>query len=926
MTFSAVIIICGIIGLILVNHVNNKLRIMRIGFNEQIRILTERIDQLESENFQFGTENQTDASLASAQPKILSENNTSTIDSTIPFESPAEVDIDTKTEADPTTPEIPHAIASNCEVPSPKYQIIPPSKPEQVMTELAQSIVTYFKTGNSVVKIGLVILFFGVSFLVKFAAEQGYLPIELRLAAAALGGIALTQLGWRLRLKKPDYALAVQGGGIGILFITTFASLKLYSLIPTPLAFLLFVGLAAFTAWLAIIQNSKSLAAFGIIGGFAAPILVSTGQGNHLVLLSYYALLNCGIFAIAWFKSWRILNLLGFIFTYIISAAWGYLSYQSHLFWTVEPFLLIFFLIYVAIPIKFAQRQKTNLKGYVDGTLVFGNAIMAFALQVKLVHTFEYASAFSALIASLFYLSLARYLFQKKNSNFKLLVEAFFALGTIFATITIPLACNGQLTAAVWAVEAAGIYWISLKQDRLLARIFSSLLLFASGFIFITDYQAISFGPPFLNSFYLGCIMVAASSLVISFLGFKFSNKLSKDEHPLIPIFFVLGNLWWIIGGYIEIEYYLPAWWNASSPDITDFPAMCAKNLSTAYVCAGLFLCSILGRKLNWHYLTKISFASIAFMAALALRIFTDNIHPFAYAGYLVWPLAFISYYYILKNNEDLPHIQNNFFKYGHAGALWLLAAIGSGELGWITSQFALNGTAWETASYALVPISLSALILLKSDKISWPIKKYYDDYLLLGVSPILAFTWMWVFFSTLYSTGNATPLLYIPIINPLEAVQAFFMILLPIWLFKIKKIKHIEKMHIAIVLAGTYFLWLNGVLMRAIHQFAGVPFDINSLFSSPLVQMSVSMYWSIIGIALMIVASKKIHRLLWLSGGALMGIVVIKLFLIDLSNSGTIERIVSFISVGIILLLVGYFSPIPPKRQSPEALSNEDI
>jgi uncharacterized membrane protein len=41
----------------------------------------------------------------------------------------------------------------------------------------------------------------------------------------------------------------------------------------------------------------------------------------------------------------------------------------------------------------------------------------------------------------------------------------------------------------------------------------------------------------------------------------------------------------------------------------------------------------------------------------------------------------------------------------------------------------------------------------------------------------------------------------------------------------------------------------------------------------------------------------------------------VAKLFLVDLSNVGGIERIVSFIAVGVMMLVIGYFSPVPPRK-----------
>ena len=56
--------------------------------------------------------------------------------------------------------------------------------------------------------------------------------------------------------------------------------------------------------------------------------------------------------------------------------------------------------------------------------------------------------------------------------------------------------------------------------------------------------------------------------------------------------------------------------------------------------------------------------------------------------------------------------------------------------------------------------------------------------------------------------------------------------------------------------------------------------------------------------------------RPLWIAGAALMGVVVVKLFLVDLSNIGGVERIVSFIGVGLLMLLIGYVSPVPPRMQ----------
>jgi uncharacterized membrane protein len=37
----------------------------------------------------------------------------------------------------------------------------------------------------------------------------------------------------------------------------------------------------------------------------------------------------------------------------------------------------------------------------------------------------------------------------------------------------------------------------------------------------------------------------------------------------------------------------------------------------------------------------------------------------------------------------------------------------------------------------------------------------------------------------------------------------------------------------------------------------------------------------------------------------------------VDLSRVGSVERIVSFVGVGVLMLVIGYFSPLPPVAAS---------
>jgi len=135
---------------------------------------------------------------------------------------------------------------------------------------------SYFNDGNLFVRVGLLILFFGVAFLLKYAAENSRIPLEYRFLGAAAGGLAMLIAGWRLRSKKEIYALLLQGGGIGIIYITIFASFRVANLIPPTLTFALLVVFAVFTSALAILQNSRALAIYAVLGVISSACLVIT--------------------------------------------------------------------------------------------------------------------------------------------------------------------------------------------------------------------------------------------------------------------------------------------------------------------------------------------------------------------------------------------------------------------------------------------------------------------------------------------------------------------------------------------------------------------------------------------------------------------------------------------------------------------------
>jgi uncharacterized membrane protein len=762
----------------------------------------------------------------------------------------------------------------------------------------------WFMGGNTVVRVGVVVLFFGIAFLLKYAYEHTHVPIELRLTGVCVAAIVLLIIGWRLRLRRPGYALALQGGGIGVFYLTVFAAFRLYHVLPPEAALVLLFFIAALSAALAVLQDAQSLAALGASGGFLAPILASTGGGSHVMLFSYYAMLNFGILGIAWFKAWRPLNVLGFAFTFGIGTLWGTHYYQPELFSSTEPFLVLFFAMYLAIPILFARRRAPELKSYVDGTLVFGTPLVAFGLQTQLTRNVEYGAAWSAVALSLVYLLIARWLFVRQRDNQRLLVEAFLALGVIFATLAIPLALDGRWTSATWALEGAAIVWTGVRQDRRLARAFGLFLQLAAGFAFLFAFDRGRGDVPVLNSFYLGCLFISVAGFFCNWYLERKLDRVHAIELALAKAVFVWALLWWAAGGLHEIEVRI------ATPD--------QNHVVLLFATASSLLFSLLYTRISWPHARFPALALLPVMIVLALVDAAEQTHPLARIGAVAWPAAFAIHLWILRRHDQ---VQHRYLDFLHAGQLLLLCALCSWELNWNINQAVQASPVWGHIAWAFVPAAVLALLSAQAERLPWPVRSHIPTYMTAAGAPLAIYLCAWIVFANAASDGNASPLPYVPLLNPLDLAQIAALLCTVTWLRGLKRLDIADyaadsPLLIYGLIGAVAFIGLNGALLRALHHLASVPYRLDTMLSSMLVQAALSIFWSILALCAMVVATRMRARPLWIAGASLMGVVVVKLFLLDLSSISGIERIVSFIGVGVLMLVIGYLSPVPPRAQ----------
>jgi uncharacterized membrane protein len=795
------------------------------------------------------------------------------------------------------------------ERPRPPAPAMPPTPPAiPAGPSLIERAWSWFTEGNVPVKVGILVLFAGVAALLKYASDSGMLrlPIGLRLSIVALAAIGGLAFGWRQRSQRRVFGLSLQGGAIGVLIIVVFAAFRLYNLIPSGAAFALLLVLVAGIGMLAVLQDALALAMLGLVAGFAAPILVSTGQGSHVALFSYYAILNLAILGIAWKRSWRVLNLLGFIATFGIGTAWGVLKYEPQLFNSTEPFLVLNFLFYLIIPWLHVLRAPADRRLIIDGSLMFGNPLISLLLQGALLHWDPRAMAFSALAAGAVYIVFA--FIVRKHPAMHLLKETWAVLAVAFATLAVPLALSANVTGSIFALEGAGLIWLGLRQGRALARWSGlSLQLLAACALLIGHHWYAVDEWPVLNRDFIGALLLIVAGIVSCVLFVR--NDAERATHRMLAVaLYGWSLLWWLAAGGAEISRFVDArFWPA---------AWFVLLAATAWLIA-----EVARRETRFELGAVLRYSPPAFLFAMLLVLLRlAELRQQPLAG---WTLAAIAVTAVL-GWRTLVCLRAFAFSASLSQLAWLwrwcLVAM-------LAIWVAFDGARWLSDSWVLVlsfvPVMvLTAFALWRPRWIAAPLAMHLPQwrkpllYSLLALLSVLALV-------ALVDDGNATPLRYIPLLNPLELTLLAIIGLYTRWLADAQT-PALFKQQRALIAGAIVLVFVTDATLRAVHHLGDVGWN-DALARSSLAQMSLTVVWSVLGLLAWVWGSRRGQRMLWLAGAIMMGVVLAKLLLIDRAQLGNLFGIGSFIAYGLLCTVIGYIAPAPPKQAAPVSSSREE-
>ncbi|KES19953.1 putative membrane protein (DUF2339) [Gilliamella apicola SCGC AB-598-B02] len=772
--------------------------------------------------------------------------------------------------------------------------------------------------GNIIAKVAIVILFLGLSYLFKYSIEHNYMSPEIRILGAVILGIGLLAAGWKLRLKRQIYALILQGGGIAVLYLTIFAAFKLYELVPALFTFAILVVICSTSILFAILQRAMSLAIIACVGGYVTPILLSNGSGNHIALFSYYLMISAAILVISITQSWRSLNLLGFLFTFVISLVWGINNFTSEFYIECQIFIFANLVIYGILAVLLSVRsiRREEYQNIIDLLLLFGAPLCGFGLQYAITQRWEFGPAFSSLGFGLFYLAGAYIILHKWKSLAKTISLFWLAIGVSFITLSIPLALSANWTALLWMFEGTAITWITLSQKYYRTALFGVLitLLGIISVLIALEYNQIT---PILFTFLSG---ISSIILFINACLWHYYGQKTEITRVIKLSYLSISIIGWILWILLSVPLFL---------DQTPF------EISLILLCetASLWLWYFIGRKINWSIICN---GMLLLWIALIISLYkSESASCYYLSDYwicsLAWITTFIScYVYLYKINSAKINnslVNNNRLILLHISLFWML-------LYWLLQELIhiFDALPWgyEVIKWSLIATIACSIILLFYFLIK---RQYITSFLLIksywavGLLPLIGYI-AYYLVAGLSMSGQIIYWSYIPIINPLEESAIFSLLMFSVWIKLMTNYVQFDNKTtdfvswniplpnwVLISLATLTFLWGNSVVLRCLSQIFDITWNTHTLWHNNIVQMTASLLWMLSAVILIAIGHRYSFRKIWYSGQLIQITVIIKLIFVDIQETDGLLRAFAFIGIALLMLLIGYLAPIPPKQ-----------
>jgi uncharacterized membrane protein len=391
---------------------------------------------------------------------------------------------------------------------------------------------------NLINKIGILILVLGISYFVKYAIDKDWINEPARVGIGILAGALIMGIAHKLRKKYAAFSSVFVAGAIAIFYFTIGIAFHSYHLFGQTTAFLIMVGITAFSCLISLSYNRKELAVLSLIGGFAVPFMVSTGQGNYVVLFTYILILNIGILGLSYYKKWGIINILSYIFTIILYGAWLFndIEEKNPHYLGALLFGFAFYFIFILINIINNVRTK-GVFSAVELSILASNTFLFYGAGMLVLEQYhpELKGIFTTALGLLNF-GYAWFLYKKFGQD-KTAVYLLIGLTLTFITLAIPIQFEGNFITLFWSAEAVILMWLAQKSKITSYRFASVIVQLLMIISLLMDWNAIYPSSTALNIVF-NKICLTGIFAVVSLMAIYYLLKTEEENQEQFGIIF----------------------------------------------------------------------------------------------------------------------------------------------------------------------------------------------------------------------------------------------------------------------------------------------------------------------------------------------------------------------------------------------------
>jgi uncharacterized membrane protein len=474
--------------------------------------------------------------------------------------------------------------------------------------------------GNWLARIGVLALILGMGFFLRLAFDNNWIGETGRVAVGVLVGLGFLGAGEFSKRRYPSWAQTLIGGGIAILYLSLYAAFALYQLLGTIPTFGLFCLVTVTASILALRYESKTIAVLGIFGGFTTPLVMWERLPDQWLLISYVLLLDMGVLALATFRTWRWLTLLGMVGSSIVYGLWYWEFGDGADLLLAQGGLTVIFLIFVGATSIFhlIWRRQTEAT---DFTLILLNAsyFLGASYWILWDEYRDWLGSFTLLLA-LFY-SLFAYGALRRGPQQAPLALLISGIALVLIAVAVPVQIDGPWICIAWATEAGALMWIALQlrvpQLRVIAlgilAILAVRLLTVETWVdqetfrLILNHRVVAFGSGIISLY------------VVVYLAYRSRHLLLQWELRLIPYLLLFASFFtlWLMSAeaisYFERDANLDQW----ALELDSFNAQ-TLSLSVIWALYGSMILTI-GMLKGW---TGVRLGGLTVLSLVILKVF----------------------------------------------------------------------------------------------------------------------------------------------------------------------------------------------------------------------------------------------------------------------------------------------------------------